>query len=96
VMIKKNQSFNKPEWSLKITKADNGFILEAISYNPEDKIKKADVEYVIEEDNQDELKLYQRLIWEVLEYFGAPSSKHDRRIKVVIEKPDGKIERDAS
>jgi len=59
-----------PEWSLKILRANNGYIL----YN--------DVEYdpplVIEDDESDDLKSHEELLWEVMNCFNFGGSKHDK------------------
>ncbi len=76
---------NKMDWYLKITRVDNGYLLESFGNAPEgeDFIVKS----VIEEDDQDELACHEKLLWEVMEYFGFRGSKHDEeRLKVIREK----------
>ena len=62
------------EWSLKIIRAENGFILE--SQGEIDQGLETN-RTVIEEQDEDELRMYQELLHEVLEYFGYYGSKHD-------------------
>jgi hypothetical protein len=94
--LNQNIEVRKPEWSLKIIKADNGYILEGISYHPDDgEVVKIDSQIVLEEDKNcreaEDLKIHVKLLWEVLEYFGAYGSKHSNRINIEIRDPDGKV-----
>jgi len=80
-MIKQNREEDL-DWSLTITRADNGYLLKGKSDN-----MGAPMTFVIEDDEQDELKSHEELLWEVMEYFSFQGSKHDKeRIRVTREK----------
>jgi len=73
------------DWKLEITKVENGYLLE---YPDEDSegnyIRKR---MVLEEDEKDELKSNENLLWQVMEHFGFYGSKHDKeRIRITREK----------
>lgn len=65
-------------WLLQIERTKNGYILlgnDGLS--------------VIEEDDQDELKEHEKLLWAVMEYFGFQGSKHDKqRLRVMREQQE--------
>lgn len=64
------------EWSLKIIRAENGYVLE----------DSEGTRIVIEEDDNDELYEHVQLLFEVQEYFNFQGSKHDKeRIRVIRE-----------
>lgn len=64
-------------WFLKIVRKQNGYLLTGND----------NYEKVIEDDETNALLAGQRLLWEVLDYFGANGSKFDeQRINIVIEK----------
>lgn len=66
----------KISWKLIVKKVSNGYIL----YGSNNEV------IVCEEDNVDELKHHERMLWEVIEYFGFAGSKHDKeRLRVVRE-----------
>lgn len=70
------------EWFVKIKKVNNGYIL----YNSDG------TEDVVEEDERDELKVHEALLWKVMEAFNFQGSKHDpERLRVVREKPNGEV-----
>lgn len=70
------------EWSLKITLARNGYILEGTHDG-----SGLPFTEVIEDDDKDDLKSHEELLWLVMEYFNFQGSKHDReRLQVVREK----------
>lgn len=77
--------------TLKITQADNGFVLEY--YDPEIKEKR---HIAIEDVDKDKerisyAKLTQKLLFEVQEFFNLWGSKHDEeRCYVVIKNQKGK------
>lgn len=63
------------EWSLKIIRVANGYILRCI-----------DGISVIEDDEQDDLKAHVELLYCVMDHFNFQGSKHDKeRIKVIRE-----------
>lgn len=69
----------KEEWSLKITRTDNGYYLEG---SDESRIS-------IEEKDEDSLWDHETLLWGVMEYFNFQGSKHDpERLRIVREKPE--------
>ena len=72
-------------WQLQIVRANNGYVLRGIfGDNP------IPGEYVIQEDERDELKAHEELLWEVMEYFNFGGSKHDKeRLRVTREKQEG-------
>ncbi len=70
------------EWSLKIVRANNGYILyNEIEYDPP---------LVIEDDEKDCLKSHEELLWEIVNYFNFGGSKHDKvRLRVTRVKQKG-------
>lgn len=67
------------EWFLKITRVLNGYYLE-------NQDKQA---WVIEDDENDELKSGQNLLWGIMNQFSLDGSKHDaERLRVVREKQE--------
>jgi len=69
----------KIEWSLKITRVDNGYVLEGSD----------GVKFVVEDDESDELKAHEFLLWHVMEFFSFGGSKHDpERIRIIREKQE--------
>jgi len=81
-MVKKEEKKDEPEeWSLKITRVDNGYKLTGSgdSFNPR--------ETVIEDSETDELISHEQLLFEVMEYFNFGGSKHDpERIRIIRQK----------
>jgi hypothetical protein len=64
------------DWFLRISKVSNGYILTS-----------TDMQEVIEDDDKDELKSGEELLWKVMEYFNFYGSKHDpERLRVIREK----------
>jgi hypothetical protein len=62
------------EWSLRIIRVENGYILEKSDGN----------KFVIEEDENDELREHEQLLLEIRDYFAFAGSKHDReRIQIL-------------
>jgi hypothetical protein len=75
-MDEENETTN-PIWDLHIVRAQNGYILT----------DQDGQDFVIEEDEQDELKAHEHLLWMVIEHFSFGGSKHDpERLRVVREK----------
>lgn len=71
-------------WSITIDKTETGYILDT----PEstDELGKR---WVREEDEQDELKAIEAVLWDVLQYFGHYGSKHDaERIRIIRQKSE--------
>lgn len=69
--------------TLKIDYADNGYILTYGEYH-------APKHIVVEEDANSEPRTMQRLLFAIIDYFGASGSKHDdERIKVIVVNRDG-------
>lgn len=65
-----------PNWSLHISRVENGYVLAT-----------NDTWEVIEDDDKDELKSGEELLWYVMEYFSFYGSKHDpERLKVIRQK----------
>jgi len=70
------------KWSLTITHVDNGYLLEGLSSN-----MGVPMSMVIEDDEEDELKSHESLLWQVMEYFNFGGSKHDPvRLRIIREK----------
>jgi len=77
----KEEEYDPYDWTLTISKVQNGYVLQG----------KSDVGVpvvsVIQNDEKDELKSGEALLWEVIEYFNFGGSKHDKdRIRVIREK----------
>ena len=73
---------DKDYWAfnLIITREGNGYVLDGVSDTG------GRVRTVIEDDEVDELKSGESLLWEVMSYFNFGGSKHDaERIRVVRE-----------
>lgn len=71
------KSNEKEKWQLVITSVNNGYIIEPC----EEPIS------VIQENEKDELKAHEELLYTVMEYFNFQGSKHDaERLKIVREK----------
>ena len=69
------------EWTLKISKVDNGYILEGDTEDSEGYTHK------VVEEIDDELAANEKLLWAVMEYFSFMGSKHDpERLRVVRQK----------
>ncbi len=70
------------EWSVKITRGNNGYILSNdVEYNPP---------LVIEDDEKDELKSHENLLCEIINYFNFGGSKHDKvRLRITRVKQKG-------
>ena len=73
------------DWEILIKRVDNGYKLswkEEIEENIY-----LEREYVIQDDDKDELKSGEELLWQVIEFFALYGSKHDtERIRIVREK----------
>jgi len=70
------------KWSLTITRVHNGYLLEGSSSSDGTPIK-----LVKEDDKKDKLKIHERLLWEIIEYFNFGGSKHDKeRIQIIRKK----------
>ena len=80
------------EYYLKITRASNGYILswdEEIETADENHPLIETQEWLIESSEGDELREHERLLWEVMEFFGFGGSKHDEeRLRITREKRD--------
>ena len=71
---------------LTITQADNGYILDY--YDEEIKEQRF---IAIEDVSLSGARLTQKLLWEIMEYFGIFGSKHDEeQIRIVLEDKNGK------
>lgn len=65
------------QWQLTITRVSNGYLIEAPGEEP----------YVIQENENDELKEHEELLWHIMEYFNFGGTKHDPiRLRVKREK----------
>jgi len=78
LLVKRDEN----EWKLTISREMNCYLLEGMV---EDITRK----WSVEDDETDELKSHENLLWEVITYFGFGGSKWDEeRIKIVREKKD--------
>ena len=81
------------DYSLTITRASNGYILswdEEIETTDENHPCVETQEWLIESSEGDELNEHERLLWEVMDFFGFGGSKHDaERLRIIREKKDG-------
>lgn len=67
------------DWSMTISKAENGYIVLS---NDDEKTAR-----IFQEDDEDSLKAIEQVLWDVIEYFGEYGSKHDKeRIRITREK----------
>ena len=74
-------------WTLEITRGDNGYKLRW--WDELDDGSCVWHEEYIEDDEVDELKSGEELLWEVADHFSLGGSKHDaERLKIVREKRD--------
>jgi len=70
-------------FDLIITRESNGYVLDGVSDSG------GRVRTVVEDDDVDELKSGESLLWTIMEYFNFGGSKHDKeRIRVVREKQE--------
>ena len=74
-------------WTLEITRGDNGY-----KFRWWDELDDGSCvwhEEYIEDDEMDELKSGEEMLWEVADHFSLGGSKHDaERLKIVREKRD--------
>ena len=78
----------KEEWACKITKADNGFVIEYLGSEPS-------TEVITEEDTFDdkgELEAMQKLLWTIKEHFGIHYSKYNKFNLEIGIKEDEELE----
>jgi len=72
------------DWKLEIIKVDNGYLIVIPEENEEGKIVERKI--VVEEDEEDELSVHEKMLYEIIEHFGFFGSKHDKeRIRIVRE-----------
>jgi len=76
---------------LTITKGDNGFKLGWHEDEGEEGWPGVWHELYFEDSESDALLSMQHALWEVLEFFGMYGSKHEERLRIVRELPDGTI-----
>jgi len=75
------QLTTRNDWTLTITRHDNGYFLQG---EPEG------LRWMIEDDEKDELKSNESLLWEVINYFNFGGSKHDKvRLQITRVKQKG-------
>ena len=73
------------EWSMKIIRTNNGYIVST----PSESQDMESQEFVLEDNDADALRSHQDLLYEVMDYFAFSGSKYDKeRLKVVREKGD--------
>lgn len=81
-------------YQLRITRGDNGYRLdwedEAINDDPLGEGEMIRHEEYIQDDEGDELRSIEELLWWITDHFGRGGSKHDpERLRIVRELPDG-------
>ncbi len=68
-----------PKWTLLIDRIENGYILT----DQDGRL------WVIEEEEDDYLKVHETLLWYIVNHFNFGGTKHDpERIRIVREKPE--------
>lgn len=79
--------------TLKITRGDNGYRLNWVDYDEEG--RKIQCEEYVQDDEQDELRAIESLLWWIINHYGFYGSKHDpERIRIVRELPSGEYKED--
>jgi len=68
------------DWTLKITRVENGYVMEGRNQNG------VPTKKVVEELLDDELGCHETMLWEVMEYFNFQGSKHDKERLFVVRK----------
>ncbi len=74
-------------WKLVITRVDNGFVLDGRADEGDAKIK-----WTIQDDERDELKSGEELLWTVADYFGLLGGRHDKERLHICRKRGDKHE----
>lgn len=70
------EQVNNPPWSVTITRIGNGYTLRG-----------TDINDVIEDNENDELKSHEELLWAIMKHFNFGGSKHSpERIRIIREK----------
>jgi hypothetical protein len=78
-------------WSIEITRGENGYKC-GFYVEVDDEGGREWKEAYIQDDEIDDLKSGEALLWFIMEYFAFGGSKHDpERLRIVREKPDGTI-----
>ena len=68
------------KWQLKITRVDNGYLLEGTNDMGMPN------QWVVEDNEADELASHESLLWNIMEYFNFQGCKHDAvRLRVTRE-----------
>ena len=71
-------------WSIRIEKTETGYVLD--TPEPNEELGKRWVREESDDEN-DELHAIERVLWDILQYFGHYGSKHDpERLRIVREK----------
>jgi hypothetical protein len=79
--VTKEDNQDSDEWALIVCRVSNGYVLKGRSEMG------ISMQTVIEDDDADELKSHEQLLWEIMEYFSFTGSKHDaERIRITREK----------
>ena len=74
-------------YEIKVRRTMNGFVLSWSDECADDTTKTFVQEEVVEDDDQDELKSGEEMLWKLIEYFGLSGSKHDKeRLRITREK----------
>lgn len=86
MLMNKVIKINKEDWSLKITKVKNGFIVEHHESTSDGYIKEQLVFEESDHDDFSELIAAEDMLYYIIEHFGLYGSKHDKkRLRVTID-----------
>ena len=78
-------------YELKITRVENGYLLEGIFLESEE------ASFFVLEDEKDEMRSGEKLLWEVIEYFGLSGSRYDKeRLRITREQGDKYADNDST
>ena len=78
------------DWKLEVIRVDNGYLIKIPEEVEDGKIIEKKI--VIQNDEKDEIKSHEDMLWEIMEHFSFYGSKHDKeRIRVVRETHDGDL-----
>ena len=73
------------DWTLKIIRTQNGYILKTPQENLDDSVYYE--QSVIQDNEKDDLKSHEELLWEIMEYFNFSGTKHDvERLRIIRQK----------
>jgi hypothetical protein len=83
------------EWYLKITRVSDGYLLEyrndEYSYDENPDVSPL-IQAVVADDEGDELKGGEELLWRVINHFGLEGGRHDKERLRITREPGDKYE----